>query len=315
MRIKKEFLIGLLVLFTGLLLYWGINYLKGMDIFSKEGIYYAVYDDVDGLMPTNPVLIHGLKVGQVKDVYFATNTPSKVVVEIMITQDIKLARNSTAKIISSDIMGSKALSILPGNSKQYAASGDTLASKMEESIKAAINRELQPLKSKAENVMGSIDTLLTMVEKVMGGRNGRNFSESLQRVLNTMKNLEETSLSFNSMMIQEKPRFVKIVENLQSISANLEENKEYIGNAIRNFSSISDTLAKIKFQETIANTDKTIRSMDRVLEQINSGKGSLGLLLKNDSLYNALESSSRSLDILLKDIHENPKKYLKFSVF
>ncbi len=315
MRIKKEFLIGLLVLFTGAMLYWGINYLKGLDIFSKEGIYYAVYDDVDGLMTTNPVLIHGLKVGQVKDVYFESNTPSKVVVEIMITKDVKIPRNSTAKIISSDIMGSKALSILPGDAKVYAESGDTLASKMEESIKAAINRELQPLKAKAENVMGSIDTLLTMVEKVMGGKNGRNFSESLQRVLNTMKNLEETSLSFNSMMVQEKPRFVKIVENLQSISGNLEENKEYIGNAIRNFSAISDTLAKVRFQETMANTDKTIRTMDKVLEQINSGQGSLGLLLKNDSLYDALEKSSRSLDALLKDIKENPKKYLKFSLF
>jgi phospholipid/cholesterol/gamma-HCH transport system substrate-binding protein len=315
LKIKKEILVGLLVLLTGGMLYWGVNYLKGMNIFSEEGIYYAVYPNVDGLMITNPVLINGLKVGQIKDVYFEENRPSDVIVEIMITQDIRIPANSLAKIISSDIMGSKALSIIPGNATFYAKTGDTLEAKVEESITDAINRELQPIKRKAENVMGSIDTLLTVLQGVMGGKNGRNFSESLQRVLNTMRYLEESSLSFNDMMIREKPRFIKIVDNLESITSNLNNNKEYISNIIQNFSSISDTLAKVHFQETLAHTDKSIRDFDAILKQINSGEGSLGLLLKNDSLYNALNKSSIDLDILLKDIKENPKKYLNFSVF
>ena len=315
MKIRKEIFVGLMVLLTGGMLYWGVNYLKGMNIFSEEGIYYAVYPNVDGLMVTNPVMINGLKVGQIKDVYFEEDRPSDVIVEIMITQNIKIPSNSLAKIISSDIMGSKALSIIPGDATSYAVTGDTLEAKVEESITDAINRELQPIKMKAENVMGSIDTLLTVLQGVMGGKNGRNFSESLQRVLNTMRNLEETSLSFNDMMIREKPRFVRIVENLESITSNLDENKAYITSIIHNFSSISDTLAKVHFQETMAHTDKSIRDFDAILQQINSGSGSLGLLLKNDSLYDALNNSSRDLDILIKDIKENPKKYLKISIF
>ncbi len=304
-----------MIIFSGILAYWGINFLKGMNVFSHEDIYFAQYHDVDGLMTTNPVLISGLKVGQIKDVYFVEDKPSDVIVEIMITKDIKIPTNSLAKIISSDLMGSKALVIIPSTSSEYAVSGDTLMSEREISFQDAINRELEPIKKRAEKLMNDVDTLLSVVHRAIKGKSGNNIAESLERILNTIKYLEETSGAVSKIVVQEQTRFSVIMKNLESITVNFNENQENLNHIIQNFSSISDTLAKANIAETIASTQKTISDFDLIIQQINSGEGSLGLLLKNDSLYYELESSSKNLDLLLEDIRKNPKRYINISVF
>jgi phospholipid/cholesterol/gamma-HCH transport system substrate-binding protein len=315
LKFKKEFLTGLMIMFSGILAYWGINFLKGMNVFSHEDIYFAQYDDVDGLMTTNPVLISGLKVGQIKDVYFVEDKPSDVIVEIMITKDIKIPSNSLAKIISSDLMGSKALVIIPSTSSEYAISGDTLMSEREISFQDAINRELEPIKKRAEKLMSDVDTLLAVVHGAIKGKSGNNIAESLERILNTIKYLEETSGAVSEIVVQEQTRFSIIMKNLESITTNFDKNQENLNHIIQNFTSISDTIAKANIAETIASTQKTISDFDKILQQINSGEGSLGLLLKNDSLYYELMSSSKNLDLLLEDIRKNPKRYINVSVF
>ena len=315
MKFKKEFLVGLMIIFSGILAYWGINYLKGMNVFSHEDIYYAQYDDVDGLMTTNPVLISGLKVGQIKDVYFMENKPSDVIVEIMITKDIQIPANSLSKIISSDLMGSKALIIIPSSSPDFALSGDTLKSEREISFQDAINRELEPLKNRAEKLMSDVDTLLAVIQGAIKGESGNNIAESLERILSTIKHLEVTSGAVSEIVVQEQTRFSKIMINLESITTNFDENQENLNLIIANFTSISDTLAKANIAQTVASTQKTIADFDKIIQQINSGEGSLGLLLKNDSLYYELENSSRNLDLLLEDIRKNPKRYINISIF
>lgn len=315
MKLSKEFKIGLVVTVAAALLYWGINFLKGKDVFSNERIFIAVYNDVAGLERTNPVTINGLAVGQVRNMKFTGDGQARVVIELVLKNQIDIPQNSSAKIISSDLLGSKAVEIRLGNSPELAQPGDTLVSEVEASIKDEVNRQLQPLKVKAENLMSSIDTVLTMLQSVFSSDNTDNFAKSVKSIANSFENLESTTGTLDTLISGQKNRMERIFENIEAITQNLKNNEGELNNIIANFSSVSDTLAKVKFAQTMARVDKTMHELAQISEKINQGDGSLGMLINDDSLYIELEKTSRDLNLLLEDIRLNPKRYVRFSVF
>lgn len=315
MRIKKEFIIGALVTISLALLYWGFNFLKGESVFSNERVFIAVYDDVAGLEKANPITINGLQVGQVRDMYFTKDGTAQVVLELVLRNSVDIPANSSAKIISSDLLGSKAVELKLGTSQELAQSGDTLTAELEISIKEEVNRQLRPLKLKAENLMSQIDTALTMLESLVSDDNTDNFSKSVKHIANSFENLESTTSTLDTLMTGQKKRIENILGNIESITLNLQQNEENISNIMANFSSLSDSLAKIKFAETMKNVNKAMQDMASISDKINRGEGSMGMLVNNDTLYLELEKSSRELNLLLEDIRLNPKKYVRFSVF
>jgi len=238
-----------------------------------------------------------------------------VVIEIVLKNTLDIPSNSTAKIVSSDLLGSKAVEIKLGTSAQLAQHGDTLISALEISIKDELNRQLQPLKIKAENLMGSIDTVLTMLQSIFSNDNTDNFSKSVKSIANSFENLESTTSTLDTLMTGQKGRIEGILENIEAITLNLKNNEGELSNIIDNFSSVSDSLASIRFVQTMQHVDKTMAELAQVTEKINTGKGSLGMLVNNDSLYIELQKSSKELNLLLEDIRLNPKKYVRFSVF
>ena len=315
MKLSKEFKIGLVVTISFALLYWGINFLKGNDVFSNERVFIAVYDDVAGLEKTNPVTINGLGVGQVRNMWFTDDGQAMVVIELILKNKIDIPANSTAKIISSDLLGSKAVEIRLGNSPEMAQSGDTLISEVEVSIKDEVNRQLQPLKVKAENLMSSIDTVLTMLQSLFSSDNTDNFSKSVKSIANSFENLESTTGTLDTIISDQKTRMEEIFENIESITSNLRNNEDKLNNIIANFSAVSDSLAKVRFAQTMEKVDQTMLELSEISGKINRGEGSLGMLVNNDSLYIELEKTSKDLNLLLEDIRLNPKKYVRFSVF
>ncbi|HPE57724.1 MAG TPA: MlaD family protein [Bacteroidales bacterium] len=315
MKLTREFKIGLIVTAAMALLYWGFNFLKGEDIFTNDRVFYAVYDDVAGLQKSNPVKINGLNVGRVRDMFFADNGGSKVVVEMILNNDIYIPDNSTAKISSSDLLGSKEVELKLGNSSVPAQSGDTLMSEMEVSIKEEVNRQIAPIKNKAEELMSSIDTVLTMLQGIFSSANADNFSKSVLHIANSFENLEKTTSSLDTLMTGERSRIENILFNIESITENLKNNEEQINIIVSNFSAMSDTLARVNFAQTMSNVNHTMSNLASITEKINQGEGSMGMLINNDSLYIELEKSSKDLNLLLEDIRLNPKKYVKFSVF
>ena len=315
MRIKKEFIIGAIVTVSLALLYWGFNFLKGESVFSNERVFIAIYDDVAGLEKANPITINGLQVGQVRDMYFTKDGTAQVVLELVLRNSVDIPRNSSAKIISSDLLGSKAVELILGTSQELAQSGDTLTAELEISIKEEVNRQLRPLKLKAENLLSQIDTALTMLESLVSDDNTDNFSKSVKHIANSFENLESTTSTLDTLMTGQKKRIENILGNIESITLNLHQNEENISNIMANFSSLSDSLAKIKFAETMKNVNKAMQDMASISDKINRGEGSMGMLVNNDTLYLELEKSSRELNLLLEDIRLNPKKYVRFSVF
>lgn len=315
MKLSKEFKIGLVVTIAMALLYWGVNFLKGNDVFTNERVFIAVYDDVAGLSKANPVKINGLNVGQVRNMDFSTDGNARVIIELIIKNKIDIPSNSSAKIISSDLLGSKAVEIILGDGPELAQSGDTLISEVESSIKDEVNRQLQPLKAKAENLMSSVDTVLSMLQSIFSSDNTQNFSKSVQSIANSFENLESTTSTLDTLIVGQKNRMERILENIEEITLNLRNNEENLNNIIENFSSVSDTLAKVKFAQTMKQVDQTMENLAKVTGKINDGEGSLGMLVNNDTLYLELERTSRELNLLLEDIRLNPKKYVRFSVF
>jgi phospholipid/cholesterol/gamma-HCH transport system substrate-binding protein len=297
-KLTKEFRVGIIFVIAAAILIWGLMYLKGMELFKHKMIIYALYDKVNGLVPANNVAISGMKVGQVKALYFSNKQRGKIVAELYITENYPIPTNSIARINNSDnLIGGKYVEIVLGDSKKTLKDKDTLKSFIEASIGEELNQQLIPLKNKTERLLGSIDTVATLIQEVLNKDTRDNLAASILHIKDMLNNL------------------ASIIGNIESISMNLKNNNQKINNILTNFSELSDSLAKARIPATIAQVNKSIGDIDIAVNKINNGKGSLGLLVNDDKLYKELEKAARDLNLLLEDIKANPKKYVKVSVF
>ncbi len=315
MKIRKEYFVGLVFIAAIALFIWGFNFLKGRNVFNKEKILYGIYDEVSGLTKSNPVSIRGLQVGQVKNIYFEQSMSGKLIVVLSINNDFPIPINSVAEIYSSNLMGSKAVKIIPGNSDVIAQNSDTLQTNIEGSLKDAVNKQVQPIKLKAENLIESIDSIVVVFQTIFNENARENLKHSFENIKNTLGNLEHTTSTIDTFVVVEQVRLAEAISNLEKITNNLDKNKDNITNILANFSAISDSLSKADIPTTVINANKSIEKLFSILDKIDSGEGSTGLLVNSDSLYIHLTKSASDLNLLLEDMRENPKRYVKFSIF
>ncbi|MFI5164556.1 MAG: MlaD family protein [Bacteroidia bacterium] len=313
MKISKEIKTGILVVIAIALFIYGFNFLKGKDIFSSRKIYYAVYPEVAGLVEANPVQLNGFKVGRVSEIQLF-DAKGKVIVTFAITdKNLKLPKQSVAKIVSSDLLGAKAVQLIPSNEKEYVKDGDTLVGIVEASLQESVNASVKPLKDKAEKLISSIDSIMTVIQSVLDKNTRENLNKSFGSIRHALETFDHTSMRLDTLIASERNKISTIFTKVESISSNLANNNDKISSAIKNFSAISDTLAKANISKTIANTNSALSSVSSVMEKINRGEGSIGMLVHDDKLYKNLNASSASLDSLLKDMNENPWRY--FSLY
>lgn len=315
MKLSREFIVGIVFIVAIGLFIWGYNYLKGWDVFTKQKSFFGIYNQVNGLMKANPVLINGLKVGQVKNLYFEENHSGRIVVEIVVTSDFPIPVNSIVKIYSSDLMGSKAIEIDLGNSTVIAVAGDTLLTSIEAGLKEEVNRQVQPIKKKAEDLLATIDSAVTVISEIFNKNARRNLAQSFESIKNTLEAIQNASYEIDTLVTVERNRLADILTNIESITKNLDKNKDNINNIISNFSAISDTLAKAEIPKTFNNANIALKNIADIADKINKGEGTIGMLINNDSLYYQLEKSAADLNKLLEDIKKNPKKYVRLSLF
>ncbi len=311
----KAFGIGLSFIVALVLFIWGYNFLKGNDIFGKETVYYAQYNQINGLLNSNPVMINGLRVGKVKSIYFNPDMSGRIMVVITLNNDFPIPENSVARIFSSDLMGSKAIDLQLGDASSYAKDGDTLLSGVEAGLMEEVNAQVQPIKKKAEDLLGSIDTLVVAFQSIFNESARTNLKESFNDIRSTFANLESATGNIDNMVVNEASRISSILIKLDSLTLTLSQNREGISNIVSNFEVISDSLAKSDIPATFANINATLNEMQVLLHSIQAGEGTMGQLMVNDSLYHHLNRSAADLDSLLRDVKENPKRYVKFSVF
>ena len=311
----KPIIIGASFIAAIVIFVWGFNFLKSTDLFKKEAVYYASYDKINGLNRANPIVINGLRVGQVKSVYFNPDMTGDIMVSIMLSTDFPIPDNTIARIFSSDIMGSKAIELVLGDSKIYIQEGDTLQTSVEGGLMEEVNSQVQPIKKKAEDLMASIDTLVVAFQSIFNKSARNNLRQSFLNIEKTLANLQNASSKIDTMVVEESSRISNILINLDSLTTALNENKGNIQNIITNFEIISDSLAKSEIPGTFARANKTFDDIQAILEKVNNGQGTIGMLINDDSLYLELNRSATALDSLLNDIKTNPKRYVKFSLF
>ncbi len=311
----KQILIGVSFILAIALFIWGYNFLKGKDIFNKQTIYYAKYHEVSGLEISNPVSINGVRIGQVSKMYFDPDMSGDVIVELMIHTDFPIPDNTIARIFSADLMGSKSVELKLGNSAVLAKDGDTLATSIEVGLKDEVNAQVQPIKAKAESLLASIDSLVVAFQAIFNESARKNLSESFDNINKSVSNLQSTTFNLDTLMITEGNRVSSILKNIDSLTYTLSENRKKFASIISNFEMVSDSLAKADIPATFNRANNTLDELEIILAKINNGEGTIGMLMHNDTLYFELNRTAEELNLLLKDIRENPKRYVKFSVF
>lgn len=310
MKLSNEIKVGAIVTAAIAGLIWGINFLKGTDLFTNTHKIYAIYDNIDGLVSSNRVIINGYRIGHVKKIRFLPDNSGKMIASLTVRPDIFIPKNSIARIVSSDFFGGKAIQIELGNDSLQVEDGDTLNSE----LKSGIEQQLGPVKDKAERLIESLDSVATAFHILMDASTRRNISSSFSHLAVVLTNLEQTTSALNNMITGDG-KLKRSIDNIESISSNLKNSNEKISNILTNFSSVSDSLAKADLATTIYNLSNSAAELNSILNKINKGNGSLGKMVNDDSLYVNLSETVATLDKLLLDLKANPKRYVHFSMF
>ncbi len=311
-KIKREYTIALMMIGALVLLYYGINYLKGMNVLGGRAVYHAKYADVSGVNDASPVLFHGAKVGQVVGTELMSDSSGMWVVAFQIDNEkLKITKDTRAEIYSSDLF-TRAIQIVLGSGIP-AVKGDTLGSGTQASFTEGINQQLDPIKQKAEGMLNNVDSVIMAIGAMLNKKAQDDIDSSLSSLRGTMENIEGTTSRLNVLIDAESAAIKATLENLRTVSAALAANSDEMTRIFANMDSLTAGLNDGKVEKMIANLNATSESLKGTMARLNEGEGSLGKLMKDDSLYVNMNSASRELDLLLEDLRVNPNRY--FSVF
>lgn len=296
MKLSKEAQIGIVsIVALGCFIY-GFNYLKGINYFSSENRFYAVYKDIDGLVEANPLIINGYKVGIVSKIVLNNNAQRDLTVTLLLDEDIKVPVNSVAEVVNSDLLGSKAVNLRLGDAITFCENGDTIKAANAASLMATVNEAILPLQNKAENLISSVDSVLKIVQAVLNPQTQAELSKSIHNATLALASIQRTSDNMDGLVESEKVKISNIITNINTLSKSLANN--------------SDNLDHL-----MESADSTLQQTTSIMNKINNGTGTIGKLVNNDSLYTHLDQSSEDLDKLLIDLRKNPKRYVHFSIF
>jgi len=308
LKISNEVKVGFLVTVALVLLVLGYNLMRGKNIFSRERIYYVRYDNAGGIAPAGHVRYKGMNVGHVFDIELAKDGTGKIVVSIAVMPDIRIPKGSVATIISPDFISAKAVQIEFSKSNEYLESGDTLAP-------GYVANGLQEVQSQAEALIASMDSAISSISSIFNSETKQNLQNSVKSIESTLRTLDKSTSKVDIMLSENVGRLQNIFQNIESITSNLSQNQDKINTILENLSAVSDSVRRSNIAATIRQANDALLQASEVMNKINSGQGSLGLLVNDDKLYKNLEASSKSLDALAVDLKANPGRYVSFSVF
>jgi len=300
-RISREFKTGIIAVTTIILFIWGFSFIKNNNIFKKERTFYAVYKNVQGLEASSLVTINGYKVGKIDKISFDGNKKGFLIVKIGLNSDFEFSKKSIAKIYSSDLIGTKSLSIVPNYTGKTAQNGDTLKSEIAPGVFELLNNKVAPLQAKFESLVANTDSLMLKVNNILDEKTENNLKASINSLKNTLFLLGKTSKTVDSLITGNQINFNEILSNSKKISQNI--------------NILTDSLNHVDLAGTITKFHKTIANLDEILTNINSGRGNIGKLLKDDKLYKNFTNASKELEELLRDMKLHPKRYVHFSLF
>jgi len=315
MKLSKFTRLGILIVFSLTVLIWGLSYLKGNDMFEKRDYYHVYYDRVDGLEKSNKVTLNGYPVGQVNNVTFAPDNSGRLIVTFSVESNFHIPINSIARIVSSDLMGTRSIKIIFSNEKEMYEPNDTIPGAVESDLKEQVSLQVLPLKSKAEELLSTVDSAITVLTVILNEDARDNLKQSFQNFNRTMNNLEKTTAELEDLVTTQKDTIKHIITNLDDLTTVFKANAQNLEEIIQNLNDFSDTLSNISVTPFLTNLTIASNQIVSTLEKLNNKDNTAGLLLNDDELYASIASLSENLSFLVRDIQQNPKRYLQFSAF
>lgn len=309
MKISNETKIGALTAIAITILILGYSYLRGNDVFSGSNKYYAIYNSVEGLTVSKPVLVNGYQIGRISKMKLQPD--GRTVVEFKIEPDVVVPKNTLAKLESTDLLGSKAIVFELGNSNVPAEDQDTLKA----DIQGSLAESLQPIQKKAEMLMSKLDSSLSAVNKILNPNFQKNIDRSFMSIANSLQTLEGTTKKIDHLVGSQTGHIDAILTNAEEVSGSLKTSTAHLNGMTANFEKVSNDVAAANLKQTLDNANKAIADLQATIAKINSGQGSLGLLLNDDKMYKNLTDASNNLNNLFIDLKAHPKRYVSFSVF
>ena len=309
MKISNETKIGALTAITITVLILGYSFLKGNDVFSGSNKFYAVYRSVDGLSVSKPVLVNGFQIGNVSKMKLLSN--GHTIVEFKVNKQYNVPSNTLAKLVSTDLLGGKAIVFEYGNSNTYADDNDTLRA----DIQGSLAESLQPIQTKAENLITKLDSSLAAINKILNPNFQKNVDRSFTSIANSLQTLEGTTKKIDALVGGQSAHINGIMENAETVSSNLKNSTANLTGITTNFQKVSNDIAAANIKQTLDNANKAMADLQATIAAINTSQGSLGLLLHDDKMYNNLKDASANLNSLFIDLKAHPKRYVSFSVF
>ncbi len=283
MKVSKEFKIGVLTIVTAAMLYFGFNFLKGTDFFSSTSHYYALYETVDGLKVSNPVIINGYSVGRVSRIKILQDRNNLVLVEMRIDEDILLGKSTTAKLYSTDFLGSKAIELSIGSIETPLEDGDTLVSEVDKGLTEFIKKSALPV----------ADTLAITISRINAA----------------IGQIEVMATQVNGIISDNRAKTGEIMSGLQRITRQLSVTISKVDPVLENANGALEKVNTLDLQQTLTETQQVLAHVNQTLDMFNKSEGTVGRLLKEDSIYSNLNRTISDLDSLIVHINTYPKHF------
>lgn len=300
MKVSREIKTAVLVIISIILFIWGYSFLKGKNLFDNSNKLFVVYENVAGLAPSAPVTLNGLTIGKVNSI--SINPDGKLLVELHITTDFPISKSSIAEIYDSGLVGGRQIAIKPNLlDKNYTVSGDYLQASSKLGLTDALAQQLEPLQAKIQELLENADVLFTNVNDILDTQTRQNLKSSIASLNATLSEFSVASKNVNELLADNKSHLNNTLKNVDKVSGN--------------FAIISDSLAKANLGQTVKNLEKTLAKVDKIMAELEQGKGTMGKLIKDETMYTNFSKTSKELELLLQDVRLHPTRYVNVSLF
>ncbi|MDR0511407.1 MAG: MlaD family protein [Rikenellaceae bacterium] len=307
MKIRKDVKIGIFALVVALLLYWGVNFLKGKDFFTSNVTYYTTSAEIGDLSDAASVFIKGVRVGTVTRIAYNPEVSSDVVVKMQVDPRYRIPKDTRAVLFTNGLMGGRAIRLDLGVSQEYCMAGDTLASAVDKGLLDMSGEEIEHIKG---NVLGLIDNMNTTLLSLNGL-----LTENSDNIHSTIAHLNTLSRNLDNIVAGQKGRIDGTMANIHALSGSLRDDAVRFDRIVANVDSLACSLNRAGLPQLAGKLDDAATKVGSLLGKIDRGEGTLGKAVNDKALYDSLTRATSDLSALLQDIKEHPKRYVHVSVF
>ena len=310
---SKEIKVALFVIIVAAIFIFGLNFLKGKGFFDDNSRYFAIFEQVGGMYKSDPIVVNGYQIGKMGELTLISEGPNrgKILAEMIVSNDVKIPENTVAILFSADLLGEMNVKLIFNEeSTTYHEDGDTISTDIEGTLFEELGGELTPLTDKLSITMDNVNELFDFENE-----NKQTLNYTLQSINEVLDTYNETGRILNQRLDGQLETLDALLANVQSLTATLKGNEENINEIMTNFKELSASLNKLELEQTLSNVNGTVSSLETTISKMNNPDNTLGALLNEREMYDNLEKSTESLNVLLNDVRINPKRYININVF